>query len=182
MQQFDIGQHERVVAVQTAMVGFGEPLDEFPIRRRKKLLLMGGARRQFDQFPKRPELFPGARARETKLNREAVLRGLFAVRLGPANDAQRRARRIQMRRLGGKQPVLQFPHELFLLIGFLDLRKAHQVCVWGQLGRQRPLGAQKQEGEFLEAIAATGRQHARPPVIRGEILAREREPFKIILE
>ena len=68
MHQFRVGQNQRVIAVLAVGMGVGEPLDEFPIVRRKEFLLVRGAGGQFDHVLQRAKFFAGARAQEVKLD------------------------------------------------------------------------------------------------------------------
>ena len=72
---------------------------------------MRGAHRQVHQLPQRACLLAGARAKQVKLHAQAMARRLFFVLNGFAHDPQRGAGHLQMRRRGGKQPVLQFLHQ-----------------------------------------------------------------------
>src|ERR1035441_4336576 len=114
-----------------------QPLNEFPIARRKQFLFVRRPRRQLDALSERPDLLARARAQQVELNGQAVARRLLLVRLGPANRAQESARCIEVRWFGREEPRLQLPDKLLLPRGVLPLRKAVEVGVGAQLRRQR---------------------------------------------
>ena len=143
---------------------------------------MRGADDQVNQLPQRARLFAGARAQQKKLHGQAVTRRLLVVRLHAANDAQRGARRVEQRQGGRRQPVFEFLDEILFLLGLLGPGKTVGAGMHLQFGRHGTFGAEKQKREFLQARLALGVQQARPPVRVGEIAARERQFFKIILE
>jgi len=76
-------------------MGVSQPLDEFPVVRRKQFLLVRGADDEVDQFAQRADLLARARAREQKLDGEAMARGIFGIGLGFAQDTERGARRVE---------------------------------------------------------------------------------------
>ena len=122
----------------------GEPLDEFPIVRRKQFLLVRGADDEVNHLAQRARFLAGARTRQMKLHGEAVTRRFVLVRLRLANDAQRGARRIQMQRQrGGNSQCSNSLHELLFLLGFLDLGKTFEVGVRRQFRRHGTFRAQK---------------------------------------
>src|SRR5690349_17500076 len=81
-----------------------------------------------------------------------------------------------------KEPVFQFLDEFLFLLGFLDSGEPSKVRVRREFGRRRTMRAEKQKGQFLQAIAALGGEQAGPPVGGGKILSGERKFFEIILE
>ena len=183
LEQFGVGQNQRVRVAQGGIaLRVGNPLDEFPVGRRKQLLLMGGADDEVNHFAERARLLAGARARQKELHGQAITRRLLLVRLQAADDAQDGARRVEQRHGGRRQPVFQFLHELLFLFGLLGLGKTVEAGVRLQFGRHGALGPQKQKGEFFQARLALGIQQTRPPVRVGKILARKREFFEIILQ
>src|ERR1035441_4085092 len=119
-------------------MGLRQPLNEFPIARRKLFLLV---RRQPDGRWERPDLRARAGAVQVQLNGQAVSRRLLLVRLGPANRAQESARGIEVRWFGWEGAGLQLPDKLLLPRRVLHLRKAVEVGVSAQLRRQRTLRA-----------------------------------------
>jgi len=182
LQQFKVGQYERLVAVRARRMGFREPLDEFPVRGLEQFLFMRRARRQFDDFRQGLVLFTRARTEQKKLDAQPAPRRMFVVRLRAAKDPQRRARGIQMHGRRGKEPALQLLDELLLLLRLLDLGEVVEIGVRQKLGRQGAVDAQKQEGELFQARLALFRQQTRPPILAGKVLPGEREFFKIILQ
>ena len=132
MHQLRDRQNQRVIAVFASRVRVRQPLDEFPIVRRKKLLLMRGARGQFDHVLQRPKLLTSARTHQVKLHSEPETRGgIFSIRLRLANDAQRGARRIEVHRFRREQPMFQFANQLLFLLGFFHLRESVQIGMGG---------------------------------------------------
>ena len=182
LQQFGVGQNQRVRAVGVVAVSVGNPLDELPVGGREKFLLVRGADDEVNQVAQRTRLFAGARAQQEKLHGEAVTRRFLLVRLRTADDAERGARRFEQRQGGRRQPVFEFPDEVLFLLGLLGPGKTVGAGVRLQFRRHGPLGAEKKKREFLQARLALRVQQARPPVRVRKIAARERQFFKIILQ
>src|ERR1035441_3327273 len=182
MQQLHVRQHHPVLPVAAAGMRLRQPLNEFPIAGWKELLLMRRPRRQLDDVCQRAHLLARARAKQVKLNGQAVSRWLLLIELRPANRAQEGAGGIEVRGLGREEPRFQLPDELLLLRRTLDLGEAVQVGVSAQLRRQRTLRPQKQEGQLFEPPLSLRRQQPRPPVRAWEVLARERKLLEVILQ
>ena len=123
LQKFGIGEQQRGGVVRAFAVRLIDPLDKFPIPRREQFLLVRGADNEINKVVQRARFFAGARAQQKKLNGEAVSRWFLFVRLRFADDAQRRARRVEVQRRGRRKPVLQFADELQFLFGFFGARK-----------------------------------------------------------
>ena len=137
---------------------------------------------EFNHVTQCPHLFAGARAHQVELRREAKARRIVSIRLRLADDAQGRARRIQMDRFRWEEPVFEFADEFLFLLGFLDFGETIEVGVSGQFRGRRAAGAEKQECEFFQARFSLGREQTRPPVRRGKIPAGKRELLEVILE
>ena len=163
-------------------VAFRQPLDEFPIAEGKQFLFVRGAGGQVHHFAQRFDLLPRALAEDVKGDRQAMQGGVFRHRPGLAGHAQAGARGIQMGGRAGEKPVFQALHQVLFLFRLLDFGKSGRVGVRKQLGGERTAGAQKQDGRFFQALFAPGREHARPPIVAGEILARQGKLLKIILQ
>ncbi len=172
LEQFGVGQGQLVGVPRGGIaLRIGNPLDEFPVGRRKQLLLMGGADDQIDHLPERARLFARARTRQKKLHDETVARRLFRIRFGTADDPQDGARGVEQGQGGGRQPVFQLLHEFLFLLGFLGLGKTVGAGVWLQLGWYGAFGPQEQEGQFFQSRFALGVQQPRPPARIGKIAA-----------
>ena len=163
-------------------MGFCQPPDEFPVAGREQLLLVRGARGQFQDFAQRPDLLAGARARQAQFHRQPAARGLLRVGLRMADRPHKGPRRVEVRRGLREKPGLQVADQLLLPRRLLEALEPVAVGVDTQFRGHRPPRAQKQERQLLQALRPLHRQQARPPVGVGEILARQAELFEVILE
>ena len=143
---------------------------------------MRGAGVQIDQISERLLLLAGARAEEVKLGDQLVQRRILHHGLGLTDDAQAGARSVEVDGGGREEPVLQLLHELALLLGLLDFCKAGVIGEGLHFLGQRASGTEEEDGELLEAGAALGDDHARPPFVRAKVLPREIQLLEIILE
>ena len=143
LEQFGVGQYQRVRAVVAMTVRVGKPLDEFPVGGRKQFLLVRGADDEVNQIPQRARLFAGARTQQQKLHGQTVARRLLLVRLHPADDAERGARRVEQRQRGRRQPVFEFLDEALFLLGLLGPGETVEAGVRLQFRRHGTFGAQK---------------------------------------
>ena len=182
LEQFGVGQDQRVRAVGAVTVRVGNPLDEFPVGGRKQFLLVRGADDEVNHVVQRARFFAGARARQEKLHREPVARRLLLVRLQAADDAERGARRVEQRQRGRREPVFQLLDQLAFLLGLLGPGKTVEARMRLEFRRHGTFGAQKKKCQLLQPRLALRRQQPRPPVRVGKIPARERELLKIILQ
>src|ERR1035441_7631002 len=132
VQQLQVRQHDRLLPINAAGMRLRQPLNEFPIVRRKLLLLMRRPCRQLDDLPQRPHLLARAGAQQMELNRQTVTRRLLRIRLGPANRPQESAWRIEVRWFWREEPRLQLSDKLLLLRGLLPLGKAVEVGISAQ--------------------------------------------------
>ena len=82
----------------------------------------------------------------------------------------------------GQKPVFQLLNELLVLFGLFHCGKPFEIGVGHQFCGQRTVGAQKEQGGFLQSRLALGRHQARPPFLAGEILARKAETLEVILQ
>jgi len=64
VQQLQVRKHQPFLPIAAAGVRLRQPLNEFPIARRKQLLLMRRPRRQLDNLAERPHLLARARAQQ----------------------------------------------------------------------------------------------------------------------
>jgi hypothetical protein len=145
LQQIDPAEDKFLagpIAVWMMPVSLGEPLNEFPIVAGKQFLLVRRTRRQLHNFAERFDLLAGARTENMKLNCQAVEAGI-PQRRRAAQNTQRSARRIKVRRLGRVEPAFEVAHQALLLLSLFDFRKAIEVGVGQKFGGQRPLGAQE---------------------------------------
>src|SRR6185369_18087841 len=110
---------------------------------------------------------------QMKPDDEAMAGGPFLIGLRFANDAQGRARSVEMRRLGREQPGFQLLDQVLFLRGLFDLGEAVEIRVSGKLGRQRSFGAKKQERQFVQAASALRAQQTRPPIGPWKVFARK---------
>src|SRR5204862_7195757 len=55
-----------------AAIGFGEPLDELPVRRAEEFLLVRGTLRKLQDFGEGAEVVPGAGARKYEVERQCA--------------------------------------------------------------------------------------------------------------
>ena len=143
LEQFRVRQNQHVRAVVAVAMRIGNPLDEFPVVRRKQFLLVRGANDEINHLAQRARLLARARARQKKLHREPVMRRFVLARLHAADNAERGARRIEQRQRGRSEPVFQFLHELHFLLGFLGLGKTVEARVHRQFRRHGTFRAQK---------------------------------------
>ena len=97
-------------------------------------------------------------------------------------DPQTRARRVQVRVRWWQQPAFQLLNKFLFLLGLCDFSKAFEIGVRQQFSGQRTIRAQEEQGGLLQPLLAPGPHQARPPVLAGEILAREGEPLEVILQ
>ncbi len=181
LEQFGVGQDQRVRIVIAGAIGLGDPLDELPVGGRKQFLLVRGADDEVNEFAQRARLLAGARTRQQELHGQPVMRR-FIIRLRLADDAERGARRVEQGQGGRRKPVLQFLHELLFLLDFLGPGKAVEAGVRLQFRRDGAFGAEEKKRELFQARLAGRVQQARPPVRVGEILAREQQLLEIILQ
>ena len=98
LQQFQAGHNQRFPQPFRVRVGFGEPLDELPILKGKKLLLVRRPARQINHFGQGLDSFAGAMARDEKSHREGVQGRMLVNRRRRANDADAGPGRVQMGR------------------------------------------------------------------------------------
>ena len=70
-----------------------------------------------------------------------------------------------------EQPGLDILHQLLLAFSLLDFGEPVKIGVRQQFRRQGTIGAQEQDGSFLEAGRTPGCHQARPPIMAGKILA-----------
>jgi hypothetical protein len=87
-----------------------------------------------------------------------------------------------MRRRRRREPLFKLLNELAVLLRLLNFSEMVQVGMREQFRGQRTVRPQEEEGELLEPRLALRREKARPPVIAGKILPRERKLFEIILQ
>ena len=182
LQQFAAGQKQRLAIHFPSVVDLRQPLDELPVFRRKELLFVSRPRRQFDDFAQRFVLFAGARTRQGKLDPESMQVELAFERSDLTLDPQTRAWRVQVRVRWWQQPVFQLLNKFLFLLGLCDFSKAFEIGVRQQFSGQRTIRAQEEQGGLLQPRLAPGPHQARPPVLAGKILAREREPLEVILQ
>ena len=182
LEQFDSLQAQRLPRQFAPGVNRFQPFDARPIPRRKQLLLLRRARGQIDQVGHGPQLLARARPKHQELQTEVVQPRLVFPGECPGEDAQMRARGIEVVWGGRQQPVFDRLDAILLALHLFELGQAGQVRVGGHFGRQRPAGAQEQQRGFLNAGATLRGQQPRPPVGAGKILARERELAEVILE
>ena len=91
LQKFEACEHECLCSVSPVRIRFAEPLNEFPIRGRKKLLLMRRAGGQFNDFGQGAYFFPGARTEQIQLHRQSMKGGVIFRRLHLTDHPQRGA-------------------------------------------------------------------------------------------
>src|SRR5258706_16250690 len=106
---------------------FRQPLDEFPISRRKKFLFVRGARGQFDHFPGAFDFLASARTAEMKTDGQTMTRWILRIRLRMAKHPQRGARRIKVRGLRREEPLFEVLYDFLLLGSLLNLRKTIEI-------------------------------------------------------
>jgi len=182
MQKVQVRQHQPVARRFLVPMRLGNPLNEVPIRRGEKLLLVRRAGRQFHQLPHGLLLLAGARPQQQKLNRQPVPVRLRLVRPHFADHPQGGPRHIQVGRARREDPGLEFLDHLLLARRLFDLREARQVPIRRQFARQGPLRPQEQEGHLLQPGPSLRRQQPRPPVRRRKILPRKGQFFEVILQ
>ena len=177
LQQFGVGQNQCVRAVVAVAVRVGDPLDEFPVGRRKQFLLVRGADDEVNHVAQRARLFARARTRQKKLHGEAMTRRFLARPAAARQTTRSVARGVSSSgSAGGESQCSSSCTSFDFLLGLLGLGETVEAGVRLQFRRHGAFGAQKQKRQFLQARLALRVQQARPPVRVGKI-RRESESF-----
>src|SRR5436190_17402977 len=87
-----------------AAIGFGEPLDELPVRRAEQFLLVRGTLRQLQDFGEGAEFVTGAGTKKIEVDRQLAKPAKLRRWLDGAAYAQPCTRGVEMRRRGRKKP------------------------------------------------------------------------------
>src|ERR1044071_3909821 len=120
-----------------------------------------------------------ARAEEIKMHLQDVQERFLILPLHLRKNVELGAGAVEMSWSGREHPVLESLLDLLLLFGLLDLGKAIEIGVAGELRRQRAIGAEKQNSKLLKTVPSARGHHARPPVDSGKILSGKGELLEI---
>jgi len=102
VQQLGIGKNQSGIRLASRSMRIREPLNKFPICWRELLLLMGSARRQFEDVLQVASFLACARPHQMKLHSEPMARRLLGIGFGETLDSQAARGASKWVGLGGK--------------------------------------------------------------------------------